>query len=699
MPAPIYNLLTTGVDPKLVTVENHEAAVQDVVDTLYTYTESVEAIASSAVQSSDILSLPVSTATQAALDAKADAGSVILASMYDGNDTLDGATGWNFNNADSSTFDGNGWTITKNIRLADANNLTVFKDVDGAGVYVEAGHRYAIYAEFTLESGADPVVASVEWDPFLQGEAASGPIAGKRLGVGAAGSPVRHKVVTSFVAPSSAQRLNVYATWKSLKDAANQNISDGDLTVVVRTLMMVDCGVDGDATFDLSDAELTTTISSLGAPYHPGPDNSVNLSVNAVSAIKASFADASETSELSDVATLANTVLSSFKDLRLISLGHSLVSLYGWQNYLTEMMDLEGVSFQGIDGGTIQPKPATGTPGMFSREYYQDLKNSTESSKALLNIGDTSNNGIRVDGFPANIKDKTFATLFWDGANDIICDFASVTGANDTLYLDGAYIPSMASRAIALSTGDYADTAAGQTATSGGQYYSVAGAVSGWKILYKHIGAFGGDPAYARMIYHYPESDAVVYDTDRPMTIAEQDEFEARNLADGSNAFLSEPLSNGFVVTYEALEHTKYWNYYDAFGWNEVAGHNIFVVIEPQAFWVYDGTVDHPQALIEKNEVKRRVAHRWSFPIIDLQRDSGYNMATRGLYISNEASGGLQIHQTPIGGKHVASIIASRLKQFPPIDFTGLAGTAMPLPTTAANLSPWDVDNVTLRTD
>lgn len=382
-------------------------------------------------------------------------------------------------------------------------------------------------------------------------------------------------------------------------------------------------------------------------------------------------------------AELEAAVTSPYASKRVITLGHSLVSQVGWQAAMKGYLDLEGYSVLGISGGTIQPKPGESVAGMYSRAYMAGMLDD------LINFADADEGGITTLGLTAGVKARSAATIFWAGANDSVTDLGNSPRLR--LYLDRDFLASVTERATALSEGTYADTAAGLAATSNGEYFSVAGDLSGWSILYEHRVTTG---SVAAMVYHYPDA-GTDYDTDRIMTTAEQDEFEARNTTDGADAFLSEPLSNGFVVTYEALWHTMIANYLDATGFDDVPTHRFFIVREPQAFWKYDGTLDWPQGHYEKNEVHRRVADRWGFPLIDLWGESGINVVSRGWFLQNEASGELFIHVNDKGGRQCANVISKRLLQHPPLDFTGDAdGSNLGVPTAAADLAPWAPDNV-----
>lgn len=373
-------------------------------------------------------------------------------------------------------------------------------------------------------------------------------------------------------------------------------------------------------------------------------------------------------------------MLAPFNNRRLITLGHSLVSQQTWQGDVVSLLGMEGYSFRGISGGTLQPKPGESTDGMFSRAYMAGL------STSLVNQND---GGITTNGLTQSIADRTAATVFWLGANDSITDLAN--SPRQILYLDGAFIEIVEAKALAVTQGNFADTAAGLSATSVGQFFDTDGSLAGWKILWEH--RVGGT---ASQVYHYPTGSAT-WTTDRIMTTAEQDEFEARNTADGADAFLSEPLSNGFIPTYEALWHTMIANYLDATGFDDVPEHRFFIVREPQAFWAYDGTMHWPQGHYEKNEIHKRVADRWSIPLIDLWAESGINISTRGWFMHNEASGDLLIHTNDKGGHQCASVIAQRMMQFPLLDFTSdTQGSNLGLPTAASDLEPWNPDNVSI---
>jgi hypothetical protein len=120
-----------------------------------------------------------------------------------------------------------------------------------------------------------------------------------------------------------------------------------------------------------------------------------------------------------------------------------------------------------------------------------------------------------------------------------------------------------------------------------------------------------------------------------------------------------------------------------------------FIVREPQAFWKYDGTLHWPQGHFEKNEVHRRVADRWGFPLLDLWSNSGINVGTRGTFLQIEGGGSLFIHLNDKGGRQCARYIAGEMLRHPPIDFTGtIYGSNLGIPTAAADLTPWTPDGV-----
>jgi hypothetical protein len=182
---------------------------------------------------------------------------------------------------------------------------------------------------------------------------------------------------------------------------------------------------------------------------------------------------------------------------------------------------------------------------------------------------------------------------------------------------------------------------------------------------------------------------------DRIMTTAEQNEYEARNLADGAAADLSEVLTTGLVPTYCTLWLTLISNYIRETGFDTYPAHRMFMVREPQAFWKYDGTLHWPQGYYQKNEVHKKVADYWSIPLIDLWNNSGINLATRGMFMLEEASGQLFIHINDKGGRQCARFIASEFMRNPVIDFSGTSqGSALGIPTAQADLGPWNPDNV-----
>lgn len=369
----------------------------------------------------------------------------------------------------------------------------------------------------------------------------------------------------------------------------------------------------------------------------------------------------------------------SHDGLRFATFGHSLVSQVQWQKYVRSALGAEGYTFYGISGGSIQPKPGEGTSGMFSRAHW------TTVAASAVNTNDADAGGANSVGFTGGALDRTVFTILWAGANDAICDY---TNSYNTLYLRHEFIETLLAKAADLTSGAYADTTAGLAATSADEYFDTASAVSGWRLLYKnHLGA-------ARLVYYYPEA-GTTWTCDRSMTVAEQDEFEARNTADGSAAFLSEPLSTGYVVTYEGLWQTLIRNYYTQFNLHERADHKLFIVREPQAFWVYDGTMGWPEGLRAKQDVHERVAERMGCPLIDLWGASGISVFNRGIYLQVESSGDLMIHLNDTGGRLCGKVVAAAVEMHSPVDYTGATGaTVLDDPATVADFTPWDEDSV-----
>lgn len=604
-----------------------------------------------------------------------------VSSFFEGDFKL-GDSGWNVSGTTTNTFDNDGLTITKD-SSSNFNTVRVWKTVSG-GIDLIEGHKYAFYADFDVEadrgiSGVDTVL----WRPFiLSATDNSTSWLGSTISVGDTDSPESCQIVRTFVSTETATRGNAYTDFQGPLSNADQNVLAIDFKATYRSYFIFDLGDSTSAFYHLSDDELKGIFSDTLEPLYPETEGFISKSLKSSSATTAERADSASQADLATLATTANAVNSTYANKRIITLGHSLVSQQGWQGYLKEMLDFEGYSVQGITGGTLQPKPfeSPSVDGMFSRAYMNDMVAN------IINNADAENGGIVTSGLTDEIKQRTAATIFWLGANDNVTDIAN--SPFKKLYLDGDFISTLYDKAEALSIGDYADEATGFAATSEGEYFATPAATTGYKNLYLDRGSLG-----SQIIYIYPEPETS-YSTDRVMTDAEQDEFEARNDADGVDAFLSEPLSTGLIVTYETLYHTMIYNYLSATGFDSVPEHQFFIVIEPQAFWIYDDTMDWPQGHFEKNEVHRRVASRWGIPIIDQWNESGINLTTRGWFLQNEANGELLIHHTEKGGYMAARLVASRMNQFPVVDLSGYYGADLGLPTTEANLSPWDVDNI-----
>lgn len=604
-------------------------------------------------------------------------------SMFSGNDFRTGSTGWTVTGFDTTVYDASGLTASR----AYASGGTgwtgrILKTVSG-GIALTAGHRYAMYADVSLVNNGVSAVATVLSRPFLL----TGPgslTVGTRLAVGAVGTPIRTRIVTVFDETTTGARGNPYFDLSNAKDAAAQSMAAFDITAVMVSYMIVDLGVSGSAFYSISAADLANVIPALGAPYHPYPSGLVALSQYAAVASVASHANEADSAATAVLATMAETTRSPWENRRILTIGHSLVSQVNWQPSLKKLLSLEGYSVQGTAGGTLQPKPSDGTKGMFSRTAM------TSMLSGIINFNDAGAGGIGTVGLTTALKLRTAATIFWTGANDALMDLNN--SPYGSLAANREKIESLEARVNALSVGHYASKSVGLAAVALGAYYTAPGAVTGFRIMYLKRNVGAGD--FAQTIYHYPYAGQS-FETDRIMTTAEQDEFEARNTSQGANAFLSEPLTNGFIVSYEALWHTMIANYMAATGFDTVKEHRWFIVREPQAFWSYDGTIDWPQGYYEKNEVHRRVADRWGIPLIDLWTESGINLATRGFFIQSESGSQLFIHINSAGGLQVANVVSRRMLQHPPLDFTGLtSGTYTALPTIAADLSPWTADNV-----
>lgn len=181
---------------------------------------------------------------------------------------------------------------------------------------------------------------------------------------------------------------------------------------------------------------------------------------------------------------------------------------------------------------------------------------------------------------------------------------------------------------------------------------------------------------------------------DRIMTTAEQDEFETRNTTDGASAVLSDPLTGGLVVTYRTLMLTAIRNAIITLGLDDKPEHRMFIVREPQFFHDFDTTMDWGGSHWEKNEVHKTVADYWSLPLIDLWRNTGINIATRGWFMLNESSGDLQIHVNDKGGAVVAAEVEKVMDAHPFVDLSAISGGSnLGIPDNTSDNSPWIVDN------
>ena len=181
---------------------------------------------------------------------------------------------------------------------------------------------------------------------------------------------------------------------------------------------------------------------------------------------------------------------------------------------------------------------------------------------------------------------------------------------------------------------------------------------------------------------------------DRIMTIAEQDEWDAR-VINSPATWIGAPLTTGFEPTYKSTYMTMVKNMID--GLVDSSGlaikdrpeYRIFMVREPQAFHEFDGTLDYPLFHFEKNEVHKEVADYFSIPLIDLWANSGINIWTRGTFLNIESGGDLMIHLNDKGYRVVADYIAKVMRQHPPLDYTGTVfGTNLGFPTATDDLTP-----------
>lgn len=601
-------------------------------------------------------------------------GGEVVVSLFDGGSFKDGASGWNVSGTTTTAWDTEGLTITKD---GVFQTPRIFKIVSG-GIPLIAGRKYAFFADFDIEGNRSVSnVDSVLWRPFiLQAEdtksATQWP--GKRLEVGDTGSPLSYQIAASFVSTETATRGNPYVDFQGAETENSQAVVSMEFKATYRTFFIVDLGDSSSPFYSLDDATLSSLIYGLDTPFYPESELLINKSISSITAVKAEKATTSETALFSITSESASALKSTYEGKRIITLGHSLVSQVGWQPYLKAMLGLSGYSTKGITGGTLQPKPAESIVGMYSRAYMAEM------------ITDMQNfDEVSTRGFDS-IKDASVATIFWLGANDGITDIGN--SPYKRLYLDGDFLATLTAKSTGLSVGDFTDTVAGMAGTVEDDYFTTDGNIAGWKILYLNRDNLG-----AQIIYHYP-SEGTAYTVDRIMTVAEQDELEARNTAQGAAAFLSEPLSTGFVVTYEGLYHTMIANYMLATEYHKVPEHRFFIVREPQAFWAYDGTLDWPQGHYEKNEVHKKVADYWGIPLIDQWGESGINLATRGWFLQNEAGGDLLIHHTEKGGYVCADLVRKRMLEFPPLVLSELYGADLDFPTLEDDLGPWNVDNI-----
>ena len=403
----------------------------------------------------------------------------------------------------------------------------------------------------------------------------------------------------------SGSSVQPYLRVQTMRDSDNTVLSSYTVDIKVYSYMVIDLGVDGDEFYDVDLDLFGESINNLGQYWNGLPNREFNYANHSNTS---TFSTLAEKATLADEATNSLTtdyVNDSWKNTRLLTVGHSLVSQQGWQNLVVDKLKMQGYSMYGVAGGTIQPKPQDAPPtlGMFSRDYVQDVI----SSSTNITAGGNSSVGL------ASVE--THAIILW-------------TGANDNIY-----------SGLALSDG-----------------------------------------------------------SDRIMTIAEQDEFELRNVNTPSTP-LNTALTTGLVVTYKTLYLTMVKNLVDGIvdsTTDNIADrpeYRLFIVREPQNFREYDGTLDWGENHFEKNEIHKEVADQFSIPLIDLWNNSGINIWTRGMYLLVEDSNNLMIHLNDKGFEVCADYIAKFIKDYAPLDLSGTSqGSNLGFPTSADDLSPWITD-------
>ena len=329
-------------------------------------------------------------------------------SLYDRNNFPD-ATGWNISGFDTQVFDGSGVLFTR-VMASGGTSWTgrIFRNV--GAVSLTAGRRYAFYADVELENQVGSSVATVGWFPFILSSTPGQAIPTKRITVGANGSPVRHRVVGSFVETVTGSKGNVYTDLSSAKDYGDQNMAAFAMNMRYRAFMMVDLGVASDPLFDLTDEEVAALLPSWGAPYHPRPGGLVSKALVAAKSAMSSFADSATIATNANLATMSETLRSPWQGKRLLAIGHSLVSLQAWQGSTVNYLSMQGHSFFGTAGGTVAPKPNEGWSGLYSRAYVASLI--TGAVNNATPPSNTTTNGLAAIG---NTWD---ATILWAGAND-----------------------------------------------------------------------------------------------------------------------------------------------------------------------------------------------------------------------------------------------------------------------------------------